>query len=253
MNERSALRIRSLGHVVFSLTIIALGIQGLVKHDFPTIWQPVPKWVPAHPALVYVCAFVFLLCGIGLLWRRTSAPAARVLLAFLLLWLLLLRVPHAFLAPSIDTLWALCQIAVMVAAAWVLDAWLASASARYRRAGLRIATVLYGLAMIPFGISHFTYLNNTAPLVPRWLPWHVGWAYFTGAAFIAAGVAMIVGVLGRWAAALSALQMGLFTVLVWLPVVIAGGAKPFQWSEFAVSWTLTAAAWVVADSYSSDR
>lgn len=237
--EGSALRIASVGYAVFAVTMIALGIQGLIKGDFSSVWQPVPKWAPAREVLVYLCALVPLLTGVGLLWPRAAAASARTLLVFLLLWLLLLRVPHLFLAPSVGVSWAVCKTAMMVAAAWVL----------YGR-GVRIARVLYGLALIPFGLAHFVYLDQTAPLVPGWLPWHVAWAYVTGATFILAGLAILIGIAARLAAALSALQIGLFTILVWIPVVIRG-ANAGQWGEFVVSWVLTACAWVVADSYRS--
>jgi uncharacterized membrane protein len=247
--------IASWGHAVFAVTMVGLGSLGLIQGNFTPTWSGVPKGVPGREALAYLCALVSLVSGIGLLWRRTAVAASRVLLLYLLLWLLLVRVSHIFTAPAVlDTWWGCGDTLVMAAGAWVLYAWFAGDrdGQRLRFAtgerGVRIARVFYGLAMIPFGAAHFIYLKLTAGVVPGWLPWHVAWASLTGVTFLAAGAAVLSGVGARLAARLSVWQMGLFTLLVWVPIVVAG-PNAFQWSEFVDSWALTAAAWVVADSY----
>jgi uncharacterized membrane protein len=254
------MRVASAGHAVFAATLIALGIVGLIKGDFTAVWQPVPKGLPAREVLAYLCACVSLASGIGLLWQRVAATAARVLLAYLLVWTLLFKARFILLAPTVEVSYQSCgENVVLVAGAWVLYAWFAGDWDRQRlgfatgERGVRIARVLYSLAMIAFGLSHFAYVNQTAPLVPSWLPWHVAWAYFTGSTYLAAAVAILIGVCARLAAVLSMAQMGAFTLLVWLPMVLAGNPSDFQWGEFGVSWALTAAAWVVADSYRGTR
>ena len=250
------MRIASVGHAVFAATMIAVGILGLIKGDFAPIWNSVPVALPAREVLAYICAFVSLGCGVGLLWQRAAATAARVLFVYLLLWMLLIKVRYIFLAPTVEVSYQSCgETAVLVAGAWVLYAWFAAAGARrwlgfvIGDEGVRMARVLYGLALIAFGLSHFAYVNLTAPLVPAWLPAHLFWTYFTGCTYLAAGGSVLIGVYARLAAALAALQMGMFLLLVWVPIMAAGNIGTFQWDETVVNCALIAGAWVVADSY----
>lgn len=255
MQEDMAMRIASVGYAIFAATMIALGVLSLIRGDFAPVWDPIPKDVPARVELVFLSGLVSLASGIGLFWQRTAAPAARVLLACLLLWLLIFRVPAVVRSPTFGVFWPLFVTAAMVGGAWVLYTGLASDwDRRYLgflpgNKGLRIARVLFGLPLIFFGAAHFIDLKDTLVLIPAWLPWHTFWAYFTGSAFIAAGVAVCIGVCARLAAALATFQIGIFLLLVWLPIVAAGSKDVFQWNETVLTVALMSSAWVVTDSY----
>jgi uncharacterized membrane protein len=250
------MRNQGVGRAVFAVTLIAVGVAGLYFGEFVGVWDGVPKGTPARDELAVVCGLVSMAAGAGLLWQRTALTASRALWLILVLWALVFKGRFVLTQPLTEGTWqSLGENAVLVAAAWVLYATLAG-EADLRRLGfatgergVRLARAIYALAMVAFGFSHFAYLELTAPLVPAWLPWHVGWAYFTGAAYLAAAVAMLCGAWARLAALLSTLQMGGFTLLIWLPMALSGPMTPFRRGEFILSWTLTAAGWVVVDSY----
>lgn len=228
-----------IGTIAFAVVVIALGVIGLVEGDFMPIWQPVPKDLPAREVLVYACASVSLAAGIGLLVPRFSRLAGRVLLVQLALWVVAFRVRDIVRIPGAFGAWDGCaETLAIVSAAWIL-------------AGLRAraATILFGLVLVPFGLAHFIYEHDTAVLVPHWLPAPDVWAYVTGAAFLVAAAAILSGMRARLAAVLATVQIGGFTLLVWVPIVLQGAKSAFVWNELGISAALTAAAWVVADSY----
>ena len=250
------MRIVSVGHAVFAAVLAAIGILGLIRPDYAAIWDGIPKAWPGHTALPCLSALVALGCGLGLLWPRSATLASRILVAYLLLWMLVFKGRFIVLAPLQEGSYQSAgENAVIVAGAWVLYAWLAGDWDRRHLAfatgdkGLRIARVFYGLAMLAFGLSHFFYLQFTAPLIPSWLLWPVFWAYFTGTTYLLAGVAILTGIWARLAALLSALQMAGFLLLVWFPIMLAGKMTDFNWGEVTVNCALVAGAWVVVESY----
>jgi uncharacterized membrane protein YphA (DoxX/SURF4 family) len=218
--------------------MIAIGFLGLAQGDFAPIWTAVPQRWPGREALALLTVLVSLAGGLGMLWGRWSSSAAGGLGVFLIGWMLAAKGPAVLAAPAAAGSWESLGETVVLASA-------ALGVAGRRRA----AHVLYGLSLIAFGWSHLAYLKTTAGLVPAWLPAHSGLSALTGVTYLAAGAAILTGRRARLAAMLAALQMGLFALLVWGPHVASGRPSADQWSEFVISWALTAAGWALADTY----
>ena len=242
-------------HLVFAVTMVAIGIMGLANGGFGEIWGGVPKTLPDRQFLAYGCTFISLACGAGLLADRTAAPAAFVLSAFLIVWTILFKVPFIIKNPLAEVAYQSCgENLVLIAGAWILFFSLANEKKNAGLAklagptGRRIAYLIYGLALIAFGLSHFAYLSLTVPLVPGWLPQPLFWAYFTGSVYIATGFLIVTGLAVRLGAVISAVQIALITLLVWGPVMLKGSLSFESLDEPVVSWALTAAAFVVAES-----
>jgi uncharacterized membrane protein YphA (DoxX/SURF4 family) len=77
--------------------------------------------------------------------------------------------------------------------------------------------LFYAAPIAAFGTEHFTATKGIASLVPRWIPWHLFWAYLVGACFIAAGLSLVTKIQARLAASLLALTFFLFVVLMDAP------------------------------------
>lgn len=77
--------------------------------------------------------------------------------------------------------------------------------------------IFYAAPLAAFGTEHFTLVTAIASIVPKWMPWHLFWAYFVGACFIAAGFSMVTRIQARLAASLVALTFFLFVVLMDVP------------------------------------
>jgi uncharacterized membrane protein len=247
--------IRQLARITFAIGIIALGTLGFVYGDFVSAW---PAWVPFREVLLYAASAFMVLAGAGVLAERTALASLRILLPYLVIWMLL-RVPAVMTAPEVDGAWCgVGEIAVLVAGAWLLIAELATApSSSIERfvvsaRGQRIARVMFAISLLAFGPSHFVYLENTVKFIPAWLPFRTGWAYLTGAAHTAAGLGIVFSVRARPAAFMEAAMLTIFTLGVWIPEIIAKPTLQSNWSEFAFSWAITASAWVVAGSIGAE-
>ena len=244
------MRVVGVGHLLFALGFAVVGSIGLAAHDFVLPQQPVPKNIPWREGLAVLSGALLLLTAVGLAVTRTARLSILTLTAFLLLWVLALQVPRVVSHPLIEARWlGLGEDLTLVAGGWLIFCGIAAIGGRTVHA----ARVVFGIALIPIGLSHFFYLGGAAEMIPAWMPWRVSLTAFTGAAHIAAGMAIAFGVLSRLAATLEAVMEGLFTFIVWGSTVLNAPTDRDSWVNFFISTALTAAAWAVAESYHKAR
>jgi len=77
--------------------------------------------------------------------------------------------------------------------------------------------LFYAAPVAAFGTEHFTLTEAIASIIPAWIPWHMFWAYFVGACFIAAALSLVTRIQARLAASLLGLNFFLFVVLMDVP------------------------------------
>src|SRR5205823_751959 len=151
------------------------------------------------------------------------------------------------------------ELAVLLAGAWILFARLAElqqgSPLKFLTSEKSVywAQKFFAIWLIPIGLSHIFYVQATRDLVPAWLPYREGWAYLTGAGHIAAGLGVLFSVFPRIAAMAEAAMIGVFTILVWAPAIVAAPKTRLPWTAFFISWAIAAAAWVVAQNISAKQ
>ena len=212
-----------LASALFSSALAALGLLTVLSRDFAYDWQPVSNALPYRTATAVLCGLFMMALAAALLIRRTEDLAAQLLLPFLLVWFAL-KVPAVIAVPNIEDVWlGLGEIGMLLGGGWVLFARLAciDRSTLLGRLtggpGLRIARILFGVAIIPVGLGHLCYADVTASLVPAWLPFRLGLAYLTGFGQIACGLGLAFSIFPRVAAWAETTILTLFAFLVWGP------------------------------------
>jgi len=231
--------------IALAVGLGALGVLSLGSGDFAFQWQPVPPELPGRATLASAVGALEVAAAVLLLLAGRLRTIGAWLAAVLLLGWVALHAPPVVKQPASIVDWlGLAETAAMASAALMLAA--ATSGAAGAGAIRRAAPVVFGLSALVFGLSHFKYAEFTAQMIPAWLPERVALAYVTGAAHTLAGLAIAAGLLRPLAAALEALMMASFVVLVHVPRVMAHPSSRMEWTMLFVAVTLGASAGLVA-------
>jgi hypothetical protein len=236
------------GRIVFGGSAVLFGVIALMWHDAQT-WQSLHKILslPFGTSIGECLMAAQIAGGIAMLCPG-SARLASIVLGLVYLIFSLVCVPGIIAAPGVfaqydgffEQFSLLCG-AIAVYAVTEPDA------ARSESLG-RVARLGFGLSAISFTLAQAFYLHETASLVPTWIPPNqMFWAILTTIAFALAAIAVLINRQARLALRLLTLMLGLFGVLVWIPLLIAHPEVHLNWSEFALTILITGAAWMVAE------
>jgi uncharacterized membrane protein YphA (DoxX/SURF4 family) len=241
-----------LGGRVYGAAAIAFGLIGLTWGDFSIVYQPVHDGLRNRAALTYVAFSCLLVGGAAVQVRRIGRPGLVVVTAFYVMFALgwarrVVAYPHIY------SVWNGCaQQLALVAAGVIAYAAVAPRRPTWAIRAAELARVCFGICVLSFGVEHFYEFDQTANMVPAWLPpgQHF-WAAATGVADLLAGLAIVSGVLDVLAARLLTLMFLIFGALLWAPALFRAPDQHFVWTANAVNLSAAGAAWVVADWLSS--
>ena len=236
------------GRIVFGASAVLFGVIALVWHDAET-WQTLRQlWRLPFGNLIGAGLMVAQIAGgLGMQHPRT-ARAGSVMLCVVYLCFSLACLPDIVAAPAVyATYGSFFEQLSLLSGAMALYAVTETNPVRAVVFG-RFARLGLGVSAVSFTLGQLFYLRVTATLVPKWiLPNQMFWAIATTMAFALAAIAILIHRQARLAARLLTLMLGLFGVLVWIPRLIAHPESHGNWSECALTFLITGAAWMVAD------
>lgn len=246
--RKTAAALTSIGPTVFAAALLALGIRSMLSGTFIPAWQPVPKTLPDRELWAVASGAVLTTLALMTFTKRLRTVGGIGLSLLLTAWLVVLQAPVIVAAPGAVVTWlGVAEVGALAAAAVIT----AEGGRRGGRVGgprkTKAARITFGLCAVIFGISHFAYADFTAGMVPNWLPARTFLACATGAAHMAAGVAIATGLVGRLAATLLTLMTACFVLLVHVPAVVASGASMAQVTFLLTACAICGAAWTMID------
>jgi uncharacterized membrane protein len=191
-----------IGRIFYGMAIAGMGILAIFYRRLPYVLSPARGPVPA-----IVFGIVCLVAGAAVIVDRK--PAALVLGVILLAIGCFYCIPHV---PNYLSLPEWENAAKVLALG-------GGALALVKGKTGHFGAVLFAITIVDFGILHFIEAKAAAGYIPSWIPWHLFWMYFCGAALIASGIAVLLNTRQKLAAVLLGSMVLTWFVVLHLPRV----------------------------------
>ena len=109
-----------------------------------------------------------------------------------------------------------------------------------------LANLCFAAPLAVFGAEHFADAKTIMQLVPKFMPWHLFWTYFVGAALLAASLSIATKIQVRWSGLLFGIMMFLFVAMMDFPGALSHPESRFAWAYVFRELSFGSAGWVLA-------
>jgi uncharacterized membrane protein len=248
------------GRTLFAIAIAAFGLQYIlfaIGEKGPT---PGPPWYPASVGVAWLAAIVLVAVAVGLFVGGAARRVAVLLDAGLSLRILFFHLPLLIAHPRDPGPWTtLFEVLAIAGGAAVL----AELSPEGRNSpswwnrivnlNARVGVFCIALSLVVFAVQHFMYAQFVATLIPAWIPARLFWAYFTGAAFIAAALAMTTKVMARLASFLLGVMFLLWVLILHGPRVAYAIQNGNEVTSLFVALAMSGIGFILAERFARRR
>jgi len=93
-----------------------------------------------------------------------------------------------------------------------------------------LSNLCFAVPLAVFGALHLSAVEFVLPIVPKYMPGRLFWAYFVGFGLLAASLSIATKILVRWSGILFAVMMFLFVAMLIIPGVFANPHSRFTWT-----------------------
>ena len=119
-------------------------------------------------------------------------------------------------------------VVLLLIGAWAARKQIAQARGT-RTKSLPWANLCIAMPLAVFGAEHLFGVELVVDAVPKFMPWHLFWAYFVGVALVAASLSIATRIAVRWSGLLFGFMMFLFVAMIDLPATLAHPQNRIFW------------------------
>jgi uncharacterized membrane protein len=244
-----------IGPVLFAIGMAGLGVLSITYRSFALVWQPIPESFPQRALLGIISGSILLVSGVGMLLPRSSRWATLVMAVFLSSWPALQIPFNLWNTPLSAQMWTtLAETVMLISGGYILlrartqEGSETDNDPRSTRCFNRAFQRAFAVALPVISISHFVYVFSHPTRTPPWIPFYVGLTFLTGVAHAAAGIGILSGIASRLAAHLEAIMIGLFALILHLPLIFFQPSNHWYWTGLFIATACSGASFIVASS-----